>query len=199
MTMVGREPELIRLVDLLDRAESGAGGFAVITGEAGIGKTRLVTEWAAFSSPPRIRRTGGSGHRRRRLLTAGCSSTDGRSTRQYAAGLRSLAAVPAGTQSSATRLLLPGFPTEETADFVIDASVVLGEGVLRLPQSVGGSGAVLLLEDLHWADPDTVALLDYLGGALTTAPAAAVPADLPFQLLSVGSEIPDPTRQLVER
>lgn len=95
--------------------------------------------------------------------------------------------------------VLPGFPTEETADFVIDASVVLGEGVLRLPQSVGGSGAVLLLEDLHWADPDTVALLDYLGGALTTSPAAAVPADLPFQLLSVGSEIPDPTRQLVER
>jgi hypothetical protein len=60
--------------------------------------------------------------------------------------------------------VLPGFPTEETADFVIDPSVVFGEGVLRLPQSVGGSGAVLLLEDLHRADPDTVALLDYLGG-----------------------------------
>jgi len=46
MTMVGREPELIRLADLLDRAESGTGGFAVITGEAGIGKTRLVNEGA---------------------------------------------------------------------------------------------------------------------------------------------------------
>lgn len=49
MTMVGREPELIRLADLLDRAESGTGGFAVITGEAGIGKTHLVTEWAALA------------------------------------------------------------------------------------------------------------------------------------------------------
>ena len=29
-----------------------------------------------------------------------------------------------------------------------------------------GSGTLLVLEDLHWADPDTVALLDYLGGTL---------------------------------
>ena len=45
--MVGREQEFALLVDMLDRAEIGAGGFAVLTGEAGIGKTRLVTEWAA--------------------------------------------------------------------------------------------------------------------------------------------------------
>jgi hypothetical protein len=45
--MVGREQEFTQLVDMLDRAEVGAGGFAVLTGEAGIGKTRLVTEWAA--------------------------------------------------------------------------------------------------------------------------------------------------------
>jgi predicted ATPase len=49
MTMVGRQPELIRLADLLDRAESRTGGFALITGEAGHGKTRLVTEWAALA------------------------------------------------------------------------------------------------------------------------------------------------------
>ena len=45
--MVGREQEFAHLVEMLDRAEIGAGGFAVLTGEAGIGKTRLVTEWAA--------------------------------------------------------------------------------------------------------------------------------------------------------
>jgi predicted ATPase len=45
--MVGREQEFAQLVDMLDRAEIGAGGFVVLTGEAGIGKTRLVTEWAA--------------------------------------------------------------------------------------------------------------------------------------------------------
>jgi predicted ATPase len=44
MTMVGREPEFARLVELLSSAESATGGFAVVTGEAGIGKTRLVTD-----------------------------------------------------------------------------------------------------------------------------------------------------------
>jgi predicted ATPase len=39
--MVGWEQELALLVDMLDRAEVGAGGLAVLTGEAGIGKTRL--------------------------------------------------------------------------------------------------------------------------------------------------------------
>jgi predicted ATPase len=47
--MVGRQAELARLADLLDKAESATGGFAMITGEAGIGKTRLVTEWAALA------------------------------------------------------------------------------------------------------------------------------------------------------
>ena len=47
--IVGRQAELARLADLLDHAQSAAGGFAVITGEAGIGKTRLVTEWAAVA------------------------------------------------------------------------------------------------------------------------------------------------------
>lgn len=44
--------------------------------------------------------------------------------------------------------------------------VVLGEGLLRLLVAVGGSaGCLLLLEDLHWADADTVALVGYLAGA----------------------------------
>lgn len=160
MTMVGREPELIRLADLLDRAESGTGGFAVITGEAGIGKTRLVTEWAALA------------RRRGFVVLVGRAIEGGGSLRPIAQALmeavrdgRLLDSVPLRPFRPALNRVLPGFATDETADFVIDPTVVLGEGVLRLLQSVGGSGAVLLLEDLHWADPDTVALLDYLGGA----------------------------------
>ena len=66
--------------------------------------------------------------------------------------------------------VLPGIVAERTDRSTVDPTVVLGEGVLRLLRSVGGSGTLLLLEDLHWADPDTVALLDYLGGALSTSP-----------------------------
>ena len=78
--------------------------------------------------------------------------------------------------------VLPGIVAEEPIASTIDPTVVLGEGVLRLLRSVGGSGTLLLLEDLHWADPDTVAMLDSLGGALSTSPiivAATVRDDSP--------------------
>jgi hypothetical protein len=60
MTMVGREPGFARLVELLSSAESATGGFAVVTGEAGIGRTRLVTDWAALAGS----RGGSAGFRR---------------------------------------------------------------------------------------------------------------------------------------
>ena len=47
----------------------------------------------------------------------------------------------------------------------VDPIVVLGEGVLRLLGLLAADrGCVLLLEDLHWADADTVALVEYLAG-----------------------------------
>ena len=45
--LVGREAELARLAGLLAAAEAGAPRVAAITGEAGIGKTRLATAVAA--------------------------------------------------------------------------------------------------------------------------------------------------------
>jgi predicted ATPase len=53
----------------------------------------------------------------------------------------------------------------------------------------------LVLEDLHWADPDTVALLNYLGGALKTSSvvvAATVREDSPGAAVVGGlARIPD--------
>jgi adenylate cyclase len=42
---IGRDGELERLADLSHRLASGQGGIAVVLGEAGLGKTRLVHEW----------------------------------------------------------------------------------------------------------------------------------------------------------
>jgi hypothetical protein len=41
---VGRSHELSRLAELLERARAGNGNFALVSGEAGIGKTRLAEE-----------------------------------------------------------------------------------------------------------------------------------------------------------
>ncbi len=163
--IVGRQAELARLADLLDDAESAAGGFAVITGEAGIGKSRLVTEWTAFA------------RRRGFVVLAGRAIEGGGSLRPLAQALMEAVrdrALPESDElrpfRAALSRVLPGFAAGEPIDSIVDPTVVLGEGVLRLLRSVGGSGTVLLLEDLHWADPDTVALLEYLSGALSTSP-----------------------------
>ncbi len=44
---VGRAPELERLERAVRRAQSGVGSTVLVAGEAGIGKTRLVTELIA--------------------------------------------------------------------------------------------------------------------------------------------------------
>ncbi len=47
--LVGREPEMARLVGALDDAARGRGGLALIGGEPGIGKTRLAEELVAHA------------------------------------------------------------------------------------------------------------------------------------------------------
>jgi hypothetical protein len=41
---IGREQELAALESLLDRAEASEGAFALVSGESGVGKSRLVAE-----------------------------------------------------------------------------------------------------------------------------------------------------------
>jgi predicted ATPase len=43
---VGRRDEVASLAALLDRAREGEPGFAIVAGEAGVGKTRLIMELA---------------------------------------------------------------------------------------------------------------------------------------------------------
>ena len=48
-----------------------------------------------------------------------------------------------------------------------ESPVFLGEAVLRLLRALAPqAGCVLVLEDLHWADQETLALLEYLADNL---------------------------------
>ena len=50
ISFVGREDEWARLLHAWRQAEAGQSGFVVVTGEAGIGKTRLLAELAALAA-----------------------------------------------------------------------------------------------------------------------------------------------------
>lgn len=45
----------------------------------------------------------------------------------------------------------------------------LGEALVRLLTGIAGeTGCVLILEDLHWGDPDTASVVEYIGDNLTS-------------------------------
>ena len=56
-------------------------------------------------------------------------------------------------------------------DGLIVAGPVLGEGLVRLAAALGGGrGTLLVLEDLHWSDPETMDVVEYIAEAVEDRP-----------------------------
>ena len=169
---VGREVELAALGEALDEALEGRGGAAFLTGEAGVGKSRLAAELMA-----QARREGV-------VCSTGRATPDGASTPYRAlsealnsllrsvgptrpgepgpraAGLEAVVAPPPARPSS----------TETSAHGPGGTTLERGEAVLRLVRAEGAErGLVLVLEDLHWSDPDTLGVVEYLADNLAEA------------------------------
>lgn len=157
---------MARLVDGLP----AAGAALLVTGEAGIGKSRLVGEAAA-----RAARAG-------RTVLTGRAVDGGGTYRAVAEALAPLLREPGPAADEAPgdaperfaavravlRRLLPA-PGDVAAPPGVDPTVVLGEAVVSLAGELPG-GAVLVLEDLHWADADTLGLVAYLADAVAAGP-----------------------------
>ncbi|MGY2896623.1 helix-turn-helix transcriptional regulator [Deinococcus sp. UYEF24] len=153
----GRVQELAVLAGALERASQGQGGVLLLDGEAGIGKTRLLE--AALAG------------RTLRVLAGPARAT--RAPPPYSplvALLRArLTVSPAAFDDAPYRpslaLLLPELGTQvrgrgSTPALLLEAL----HAALRLVTE--GGPAVLLLEDLHWADHATLDLLPLLPGWL---------------------------------
>src|SRR5690242_7878396 len=97
---VGREPELARLADLVEDARGGRPGFAVVAGEAGIGKSRLVRETEGLA-----RRSG------IRVLSGGCLPLAGDPI-PYAPFIEALRPLPELLEPSAFETLIGDWRAE---------------------------------------------------------------------------------------
>jgi DNA-binding CsgD family transcriptional regulator/tetratricopeptide (TPR) repeat protein len=166
--LVGRDEEIRYLQAALAAAEAGRGGTIFFAGEAGIGKSRLVRE------------TSHAARARGFTVLAGRSVAGGVPTpfRPYAEALASAGRagrLPDGGEPDGGELdpFLPALgrlvpelrPQEAPADVSL---VFLGEAVLRLLRALSPqAGCLLVLEDLHWADGETLALLEYLADNLS--------------------------------
>ena len=159
--LVGRQTEISLLEDALLAALRGDGGVVIVGGEAGMGKTRLVTELAS-----RARRRGTV------VLSGACSEAE--LSLPYLPFLEAMGNHFAREDMGAMRerlgpaadelaQLFPqmGRPAPAGGD-AMQAKLRLFESILLLLRDAARSSALLLiLEDLQWADPATRELLDY--------------------------------------
>jgi predicted ATPase/DNA-binding SARP family transcriptional activator len=189
--LVGREQEMLFLENCWQRAQTGESSLVLIRGEVGIGKTRLVEEFAH-----RLRWQG------LRLLWGRCYQFERTLPYQpLAEALRicltalpsnELASMPAWVLKEVTRLVpevlerpglrearpelrrrITGVPGPElpTVSGIDPEQARLFEGVTRVLAELAAQGALLVvLEDLHWASESTLQMLHHLARYLSKQP-----------------------------
>ncbi len=167
--LVGRDGELAAGAALLDR-----GGVLVISGEAGIGKSRFalaLQEQAQDRGIP--------------WLTTRCPAHG--AAQAYSAYLTLAEQLPSPADSP-VRLLAGEHPESLPADpELLRAS--LHQAVLdALRERVGDVPTVLLIEDVHWIDPSSAAL---------TTEIADLTRQLPLRLIVTTREPGDPLEPIV--
>jgi DNA-binding CsgD family transcriptional regulator/tetratricopeptide (TPR) repeat protein len=170
-TLIGRDSHLDALRQVAARVAAGCGQTVVVAGEAGIGKSRLVREFAE-----RLLRDGwvvqqGTCFERDRLLP-------------YAPFLDVLHALLAGLPTAEVERclgpavpdlarLLPDLgprPTEAAGDPEQDKRRIFSALGGVLSRLAAGQPLLLVLEDVHWADDTSLELLAVLARRLPREP-----------------------------
>lgn len=139
-----RDAELATFSDAVDAAAAGSGSVVLVSGEAGIGKSHLISEV-------------------RRVLPAGARTLLGRcddlSTPRVLGPLRDLAGSVGADLARALRT-----PGDRDALFA----------AVHDELDWSGHTTVLVVEDLHWVDEATLDLLRWLGRRIDALPALLV-------------------------
>jgi DNA-binding CsgD family transcriptional regulator/tetratricopeptide (TPR) repeat protein len=153
--IVGRREELALLGDLQGEAMAGAPAVVLISGDAGIGKTRLVTELIASAGD------------QARTLIGRCDALGD--------------VVPVAAITDLFRQVASDtvdFPAARPAlDAVLGgrgdslSALELCEGVARIVEHLAArQPLVIVVEDLHWADASTRNVVGYLARRLASLP-----------------------------
>ena len=128
--LIERREELDLLHERRRGASAGHGGLVLLAGEAGVGKTRLISEFARSLTVPRLR-----------VVLAHCREF---AQRPYAPVLDLLTQLD--TQANS---LAPARSRDEQFEPLIQAFTLESER----------STIIALIEDLHWSDPATAELI----------------------------------------
>ena len=174
LPFVGREKEWATLSNVLQRALGGQGQLVLVSGEPGIGKTRLLEELAGLATA-----------RGAQVVLAACYETE--QNLAYAPVVEALRALllaspprrppcPPAQLAAVAELVpelrqnWPNLPSYQPLPPDAERTRLLTSlaQVIRLCSQ--GEPLVLLLDDLHWADPSSLRLIHYLARQTTGQP-----------------------------
>jgi DNA-binding SARP family transcriptional activator len=165
--LVGRRRELAQLEQLWNQAQNGQGQLALVVGEPGIGKTRLIQALITH-----IQQQGAT------ILYGGCYEyeattpylpfVEGLRAHVHMHGADTLRAQLGPTAAELARLapeievklgMLPPSPSLPPGD----ERLRLFDNIARFLRALASDrGLLVFLDDLHWADQSTLVLLHYL-------------------------------------
>ncbi len=159
---VGRELVLQLLGERLARSEAGNGGLVVISGEAGVGKTRLMAKFALDAQRLGVCVLGDRGHASSFPYGPFAAAVEG-----YVAGRPEAERTELALRYPALGCLIPSVETATSPSLMTDgpdaAHMHLGTEIARLLTEVAeAQPVVVVLGDLDEAHSSSLGLLQYL-------------------------------------
>lgn len=170
--LVGRSQELSVLLGRADELLSGSGGVVLVEGDPGIGKTRLIEEFVEAAEWRGIR-----------ILSAGHTGLS--NMRPYETLREALGASVTGLRGEHLAEVVDPVWLQQAAEVFPELGRLvngadparalrpeeeptrMGEALARVILAQGGLGATLIvLEDIHWCDEDSMQVLSQLGSRL---------------------------------
>ncbi len=170
--LVGRTQELSVLLGRTDELLRGSGGVVLVEGDPGIGKTRLIEEF-----------TDAADWRGVRILRAGHNELS--SLRPYETLREALSTAVTGLRGEHLAEVIDPVWLQQAADVIPELTRLLdgvapsrplrpeeeptrmSEALARVLLAQGGLGPTLIvLEDIHWCDDDSMQVLSQVGGRL---------------------------------
>jgi DNA-binding CsgD family transcriptional regulator len=164
-TLIGREPEVAALEAALADLGDGRGACILVSGEAGLGKSRLVEEVVGASGLPVF-----------------AAAADAEALSPYAAPVSALRAFlrahPGGLDETVPvvrflRVLMPELGEAPPPHDGATLAEAVHAGILAIGR---GGPMVVFLDDLHWADQATLDLLPSIADDLAETPLLLVGA-----------------------
>lgn len=169
--LIGRDPELAAIGRAIEGARTGRGRAVFILGESGIGKSRLASTVASRARADGMRLLRGRGS------ALGAAIPFRSLTEALLSLLRDgdpVDVAELGPYGPVLARLIPDWG-RPSADQDAQSLVILAEAVLRLTGLAGRErGCVVSLDDLHDADAETLAVVEYLVDNLDRQPTVLI-------------------------